>query len=622
MKVVLTMIDTAGIQDYIFGSNRLRENIGASYLVEQATRAWVCDTLNRFEGHNIKDSKQNEDEANRIDRDRLIEQDGQTSELIFAGGGNAAILFRSPDDAKDFAWKLSRQVLEEAPGLEIVIAHSEPFEWNPHGEGLSPEEDLRKQIDKLRDGRLAEKKRTRQATPTPLLGLGVTAECEATGLVATQNSLDLEAEPRLVSREIMAKLEVTQKDKLDGKIRNKAKDRLLRCLRKADPNFNADQFEFSDNLNHLGRIGGEESYIAVVHIDGNSMGEVIKNYVAQAKNNREYIKRMRDFSDSVERASDAALAKTMRVLRQHIKSKPDPKTGREIQVMMEDSPKSVPEGRRTNSQQKQIPLYREEKDAKPCWPFRPLVFGGDDVTFVCDGQLGLSLATIYMNAFTSETRKQIRDFQGQEIHTGAGVCIVKVHYPFRRAYDLSVALTKEAKKHLKDERLNASAIDWHISSTGLSGSLKAIRAQEYEVGHREKDNKDKQKARTLLMRPVRMRHDSEWRTWEDFNRFVAAFNYDNRWAEHRNKIKSLREALRAGDEAVKEFLAINKFTDANEQQNKQNKKNDSLLPEPINAQWRHLCEVGWENDHCVYFDAIEAMDHHLLLEDAANGNTD
>jgi hypothetical protein len=26
-------------------------------------------------------------------------------------------------------------------------------------------------------------------------------------------------------------------------------------------------------------------------------------------------------------------------------------------------------------------------------PFRPIVFGGDDVTFICDGRLGLSLAT-------------------------------------------------------------------------------------------------------------------------------------------------------------------------------------------------------------------------------------
>jgi hypothetical protein len=30
-------------------------------------------------------------------------------------------------------------------------------------------------------------------------------------------------------------------------------------------------------------------------------------------------------------------------------------------------------------------------EGKICLPFRPLVYGGDDVTFVCDGRLGLVL---------------------------------------------------------------------------------------------------------------------------------------------------------------------------------------------------------------------------------------
>ncbi|MGH9768341.1 MAG: Cas10/Cmr2 second palm domain-containing protein, partial [Blastocatellia bacterium] len=455
-EAVLTIIDTAGVQDYIFGSNRLRENIGASFLVEQATRDWVYEELDNLGEHNIANR-----ETGEIDRNKKMENaaDDLSAELIYAGGGNTAILFRSKDEAKAFTWELSKRVLRAAPGLEIVIAHSEPFKWRHDARDLS---DI---IKDLRERRLAQKKRTCQVPPMPLLGLSVTAECASTGLVATQSSLELEAEPRLVSREIMAKLEATHKDKPGGEIRNEAKRRLLNYLRENDQGFNADEFEFSDELDHLGRTGGEESYIAVVHIDGNSMGEMIKDYVADTKDNREYIERLRDFSIGVEWASKAALVKTLRTLSRHIRGERDLETNRAVWQVIEAIPPPlvVPKDKLTIAQQKRIRLFEEDKNGKPCWPFRPLVFGGDDVTFVCNGQLGLSLATVFMDAVTAETRELMKDSPHKEVHTGAGVCIVKVHYPFRRAYELSAQLTKQAKHLLGDQNREASALDWHIS---------------------------------------------------------------------------------------------------------------------------------------------------------------
>lgn len=592
-EAVLTIIDTAGIQDYIFGSNRLRENIGASFLVEQATRDWVYEELDKLGKHNIANLE--------INRNKKMENaaDDLSAELIYAGGGNTAILFRSMGEAKIFAWKLSKRVLREAPGLEIVIAHSsKPFPWQHDAR------DLPGKVKDLRDGRLAQKKRTRQTTPTQLLGLSVTAECTSTGLVATQISRELEAEPRLISREIVAKLEATHKDKPDGQIRNEAKKRLLNYLRETGQNFNADEFEFSDELDHLGRTSGEESYIAVVHVDGNSMGEVIKDYVANTKDNREYIERLRDFSAGVERASKAALVKTLCTLRSHIKDERDPETNRKIWQVNEaiPTPLIVPKDKLTTTQQKRIQLFEEDKNGKPCWPFRPLVFGGDDVTFVCNGQLGLSLATIFMDAVTAETRELMKDSPHKEIHTGAGVCIVKVHYPFRRAYELSAQLTEQAKLLLGHKKREASALDWHISTTGLSGRLNTIRKQEYKVRGDQ----------CLTMRPVWLDHQSEWRIWENFNRFVAAFNYDNRWAGRRNKLKALREVLRNGEEAVQEYLGVTKFPGG---ERDLQSDGDAALPEVINDQGRLLRLRGWENKRCVYFDALEAMDHHFLLEE-------
>ena len=41
-NLTLTVIDTTGIQDYIFGSNLLKHNVGASALVHWVTNDWVC----------------------------------------------------------------------------------------------------------------------------------------------------------------------------------------------------------------------------------------------------------------------------------------------------------------------------------------------------------------------------------------------------------------------------------------------------------------------------------------------------------------------------------------------------------------------------------------------------
>lgn len=40
---------------------------------------------------------------------------------------------------------------------------------------------------------------------------------------------------------------------------------------------------------------------------------------------------------------------------------------------------------------KAIP-FESDKNGRPYLPLRPLVFGGDDATFVCNGSIGVELA--------------------------------------------------------------------------------------------------------------------------------------------------------------------------------------------------------------------------------------
>src|ERR1700721_2543680 len=94
---VLTAIDVLGIQSYVFASNRLRDVVGASYLVEWAT---------------------SRDGGLRLDNDGV-----PTPEIIVAAGGNAILRFGTPDAARQFVLSYSRRLLEQTPGLDVAIAH-------------------------------------------------------------------------------------------------------------------------------------------------------------------------------------------------------------------------------------------------------------------------------------------------------------------------------------------------------------------------------------------------------------------------------------------------------------------------------------------------------------------
>src|SRR2546423_1122094 len=119
-QYTVTAVDTTGIQPYIFGSNRLRENVGASELVRLATGQWALDIVKAIAGdrHNIERSE--EPFRFKDGFDVNVESDDRAAEVLYVGGGNIVIIFRSGERAKEFAGELTRKVLIEAPGLSLV----------------------------------------------------------------------------------------------------------------------------------------------------------------------------------------------------------------------------------------------------------------------------------------------------------------------------------------------------------------------------------------------------------------------------------------------------------------------------------------------------------------------
>jgi hypothetical protein len=565
-KLVATVIDTTGIQRYIFGSNRLRENIGGSYLVQVATYEWVKECLLELGEVYIPDEETDDFEL-RITTNLEI-----VAELVYAGGGNTVLLFRTEEYAKEFTNKLTRKILHEAPGLNLVVAH-ELFDWDT--------DSLQKVIDKkLIQGKLENEKRKPRPS-MPILGMGVTANCNSTGLVAVDISKYYgipENDSYLVSREIVAKLKTVDR-RYDELANKKLKETVLQNL-----NLGQYEYEIPYDVDDLGRSEGESSYIAIVHADGNRLGNRFQEYLKTASDDEDCIVKMREFSRAVNRAGRKAL----RAVAEMILNSITIENNRAVIKYVDQS------GELINK------VTLQKRDEKTYLPFRPIVYGGDDITFVCDGRLGLSLAAQFLKKFEEFTTDLPgRKEKAEKATACAGIAIVKTHYPFAKAYALSEALCGKAKKWMREETKDYekplfSAMDWHIAATGVTGSINEIRKREYEVQIPERNE-----IASLVMRPMRSHScKNEWRTWTGFAKVVNELNIHEDWKDRRNKVMALRDVLRQGHEATQQFRQVYRL------------KNLPTFPEADNE----LGEKGWHwKGICGYFDAIEAMEFYIPL---------
>jgi hypothetical protein len=563
-QFTLTAVDTTSIQQYVFGSNLLRENVGASELVRQATGRWLLEEVKEIAGdaHNIKRT----DPMELVDGFRIEDSlDDWAAEVIYAETGSALIIFRSLKAAKSFACNLTRRCLLASPGLSLVVAHR-PFEWPTKGALFNCNQ-------ALQSTELADRKDSHLPS-APLLGLGVTAACQATGLVAVRTDEDLKPpmeRARLISSETTAKLKARpEADKRLAEVFEPELKELRDRLFKEPGEESTQKLVFAYDIDNLARMFGEESYVAIVHADANRMGEHLQS-IDDDLPSREYADTLRKFSKNINKAGKTALKHAVRMIFNAISRD-------------QDSGKFVLAG--------EIPLQQDPTHI--FLPFRPLVFGGDDVTFICNAQIGMSLAAEYLRAFEI----QAKTHTGKDIYSRAGIAMVKMHYPFARAYKLSETLSTEAKKALRNT--DASALDWHFATTGLSGSLSAIRHREYQDG-------------ALLMRPLTLHpaaNDQSGRAWfgrieklvRQFQGKLGDSEKDpggQPWHEKRNKVKALREALRGGPAEVERMLTAYKI---------------NSLPELLPASDEHR-RTGWNGSQCVYFDAIELTDQYIDLRE-------
>jgi hypothetical protein len=547
MEVVI--VDVARTQSYIFGSNRLQENIGASYLVDCATEKWVLDLTRSI----CASCNVNSDDT--LDPDKRLTGPSPTAgleaEVLYTGGGNALVLFQATEKASQLVRQLSRRVLQRGPGLRVNFGR---YRFNPAYNRIE-DTDIWEGIQKA----FQDLERCKGSGPvySPLLGLGVTLECQSTGLPAVRVVPAGGADVYPASSETLAKVVA-----VDG-----AEDRLKNF-------FGNPAYQFPVQFDQLGRDRGEQSYLAVVHLDGNDVGSRFQGIRPEV--GQDYVARRRALSEGIKSASQSALKKTL----DHLWSK--------VQDSNKDgkSHKVVPHPK--------LPWLRVTLPEPQCAPVRPLVYGGDDITFVCDGRLGLALATRYMSKFEQETRRLLQKLGGM-VTCCAGIAIVKAHYPFSQAYVLAEALCQEAKSYRRDnEQLQqSSCLDWHLATSGLTGNISYIRKREYWSTDRH----------PLNLRPLTLGANPQQpvRAWEVVRAVLDEFQGEE-WSGKRNKAKALRDTLRNGATAVEAFLT------------RYNRGKPLPAPASVAMALDDFKRTGWHGNRCAYFDALEMADWFIPLD--------
>jgi len=546
----LTVIDVSGIQGYIFGSNRLRDNIGASYLVGRVTTDWIEAALPQ--PHNF---------ANAAIGDATLDSDpALQAEVVYSGGGNVVLQVRGSNKdaalaaARQIASQLSRTLLACAPGLEIVVAHRV---FDPATEAIGGSNGVYAQLFQELDTA-----KRRAPASNPLGGLGVTRECTSTGLPAVER-FDYAPRSRSGKSDVQP-LSATARARVDFTT-IQASERALRETLAI-----SDEWRIPRDLDELGRSRGEESYIAVVHADGNSLGRRfsgVVNSFSTAADNRACLDALRALSHAVEQAGGEAFRATVRAMLATLKEA--------------DPTHDDPLGRLIHE-------LRPGRGETPL-PLRPLIFGGDDVTFVCDGRLGLGMAVRYLKEF----ERAAAGLPGGPAHACAGVAVVKSHYPFARAYRLSTELCASAKAQAR-EHGDQPALDWQFATTGISGSLDVLRKRGYRAQPGD-----------LTMRPVTLAdipNGFGWHRWENLSGLVKEFSNERSWPT--SKLAALREELRKGEDAIKRWRT--RF--------RQDQELPKLATVADAGAARNLVETGWAGGRCGYFDAIEALDFFIELQ--------
>lgn len=531
------MYEISQKQQYIFQTNRLLENMGASYIIRDITE----------KPHEFFSSLASLAEEATTKEEKLFFEEVKLpkAETAIVGGGSATYIFSSKAIANDFSKKLSATIVRYFPGVELFLVQRE-IDWKKD-KLFKAEGDPTPGVMKKMRNDLARKKNERNHA-VQQTSWGIHQTCPSSGLPANEQYMDSNTREKKVRS-----TELYVKEEIGRNVRNETyKERLL----ENNEHLTAEErygFRFLEQRDLEAAFEGEgKSYVAIVSMDGNAMGVKVSEFLKQDfQSNDDYVAAYQEFTSDIDQAYTNAFRKT-------------------IKHVMDD----IERWARYIYSHKSADQEVYEK-MKKVVPIRPVIASGDDISFITYGKLGLEVSRVFLQYLQLETiniKGCMHRFQAC-----AGVSIIRHNYPFWLGFDLADRLCTQAKKRLQndapewrelgmgDEKSNhdTSLIDWQLVESGAIHDIDALRDNYYK-------NAD---GSQLTMRPYYIQRQEE--DYKHFASYDRSFHHviktlerakatdeqleSNNTLPGMSKWKQLRDVYHQGEQAVSQWTTLNQF---------------------------------------------------------------
>lgn len=270
-KYVLAMYDIRGKQNFIFKKGKIKEVMGASWIIRDLFDDYLYPNA---PGKGIFNYKNHNDNRFTPDNFKKHLEEGYIGETIYDGGGNFFVLFRDKETFVNLNKKFTKTLMEKTYTLKVLCTCIEV-----ETELKNFEEDRRKLYEKNR----VNEARESVTIPSTVLPFTQVDRVTSLPLSIMHDYKYGDGKKEKVSVESEAKLRKYQEE-----------------VRRTE---SRDIVEFDKMVENK----GVDSMLAIIHIDGNNMGAKVQNALIDHKTGKQIttysgsVERLREFSEKIDK---------------------------------------------------------------------------------------------------------------------------------------------------------------------------------------------------------------------------------------------------------------------------------------------------------------------------------